>query len=109
MPSYDFEVDLPTLTAAANAVEKAVQGKKDNDVVDYVPMKDDLRHEVVWAAVSEFMNRWEIGTNAMVDDVEEISSRLSRVAAKYADFEEQGAARLSGSVGELPRVPRPGQ
>ncbi|MBW3084968.1 hypothetical protein KEM60_01159 [Austwickia sp. TVS 96-490-7B] len=108
MPSYDFEVDLPALTKAAESVGVAVETSTKTFVADFMPTEAALGHAVVWGAVCEFMDRWQLGTEAMTADVEEISSRLTKVAGKYVQFEEQGSARLKGSVGQLPSVPRPG-
>ncbi|WP_240322806.1 hypothetical protein [Austwickia chelonae] len=99
---------MEALVGAAEAVGQAVDSQRNNDVVDLVPMDSDVCHPVVWEALSEFMNRWEISIVSMTDDVAEISGRLSKVAATYAQFDAEGAARLKGSKGDVPVVPRPG-
>ena len=63
MPSYDYEVDLQSLGAAAQGLNDSIQLIKDNDVEDLVPSEGDLGSSVVWDAVDEFKNRWEEGLN----------------------------------------------
>ncbi|WP_435747285.1 hypothetical protein [Nocardioides sp. SYSU DS0663] len=90
MPSYDFEVDLQSLVAAAQGLADAVRTFKDADVEDLVPSEGDLGSEVVWSAVEEFRNRWEEGMNNLCHDVEEMSGRLGRIAMNYAENDTAG-------------------
>jgi hypothetical protein len=104
VPSYDFEVDLQGLVKAAQGMSDTVQLFKDKDVEDLVPTEESLGHEAVWSAVAEFKDRWERGMNNLVEDVEEMSGRLSKVAMNYADFDEQGASTLSRAATQAREV-----
>lgn len=95
MPSYDFEVDLQSLVSAAKGTSETVQLFKDKDVEDLVPSESDLGSSVVWAAVDEFKNRWEEGMNNLVQDVEEMAGRLSKIAMNYAEFDKAGNEKLT--------------
>lgn len=101
MPSYDFEVDLETLVEAAQGTAETVQLFKDKDVHDLIPSAGDVGSDVVWGALDEFKNRWELGMNNLVRDVEEISGRLGQVASSYAEFDTEGRERLSGVAAQL--------
>ena len=46
MPSYDFEVDLQSLAAAAQGIAETVQLFKDKDVEDLVPGESALGSDV---------------------------------------------------------------
>ena len=101
MPSYDFEVDLESLVAAAKGAVETVELFKDKDVEDLVPTEDDLGSDVVWDAVDEFKDRWERGMNNLVEDIEEAGSRLAKIASNYAKFDQEGHAKLTGVAGDL--------
>jgi hypothetical protein len=101
MPSYDFAVDLRALIEAAKGTAEAVQLMKDKDVEDFVPTEQACGSSVVWDAVAEFKDRWELGVNELVGDVEEISGRLGKVAMAYADFDEKGYQTLRAAKPNL--------
>lgn len=90
MPSYDFEVDLESLVAAAKGASETIQLFRDKDVEDLVPTEDDLGSDIVWAAVEEFKDRWERGMNNLVEDAQEASGRLAKIAQNYARFDTEG-------------------
>lgn len=104
MPSYDFEVDLQSLVQAAQGLSETVQLFKDKDVEDLVPTEESLGHDAVWGAVAEFKDRWERGMNNLVEDVEEMSGRLGKVAMNYADFDKHGASTLRGAAAQAREV-----
>ncbi|NHC12939.1 hypothetical protein [Motilibacter deserti] len=104
MPSYDFEVDLQSLAAAAQGVAETVQLFKDKDVEDLVPGEAALGSDVVWSAVEEFKDRWERGMNNLVGDVEEMGGRLGQVATNYAEFDAQGNERMTAVAGDVRAV-----
>ena len=101
MPSYDFEVDLESLVAAAKGTIETVQLFKDKDVEDLVPEKGDLGSDTVWDAVDEFKDRWERGMNNLVKDMEEAGGRLAKIASNYANFDKEGHDSLSAVAGDL--------
>lgn len=101
MPSYDFEVDLESLVAAAQGMVDTVQLFKDKDVEDLVPTEGDLGSDVVWGAVEEFKDRWERGMNNLKDDMEEAAGRLAKIASNYARFDQEGHDKLSGAAADL--------
>ena len=101
MPSYDFEVDLESLVAAAQGTVETIQLFKDKDVEDLVPEKGDLGSDTVWDAVDEFKDRWERGMNNLVGDIEEAGSRLAKIASNYAKFDQEGNAKLAGVAEDL--------
>ena len=101
MPSYDFEVDLESLVAAAKGTIDTVQLFKDKDVEDLVPTEGDVANGTVWDAVDEFKDRWERGMNNLVGDIEEAGGRLGKIASNYAKFDSEGKAKLGGVAGEL--------
>ena len=101
MPSYDFEVDLESLVAAAQGTVETISLFKDKDVEDLVPSKDDLGSDVVWDAVDEFKDRWERGMNNLVGDIEEAGSRLAKIASNYAKFDQEGNKTLTAAAGDL--------
>ena len=101
MPSYDFEVDLENLVAAAQGTVETISLFKDKDVEDLVPSEDDLGSDVVWDAVDEFKDRWERGMNNLVEDIEEAGSRLAKIASNYAKFDQEANAKLKGVAGDL--------
>lgn len=101
MPSYDFSVDLESLVGAAKGVVDTVQLFKDKDVEDLVPAEGDLGSDVVWAAVEEFKNRWELGMNNLKEDMEEAGGRLAKIASNYAKFDQEGNAKLESVAGDL--------
>ncbi len=101
MPSYDFEVDLQSLVAAARGTSETVQLFKDKDVEDLVPSAGDLGSDVVRDAVNEFKDRWERGMNNLVGDVEEMAGRLGKVAMNYADFDKAGNEKLTAAADEV--------
>ena len=101
MPSYDFEVDLESLVAAAQGIMETVQLFRDKDVEDLVPSKDDLGNDTAWAAVEEFKDRWERGMNNLVGDIEEAGGRLAKIASNYAGFDQDGNAKLTSVAADL--------
>ena len=101
MPSYDFEVDLESLVAAAKGAVETVQLFKDKDVEDLVPTEGDLGSDTVWSAVEEFKDRWERGMNNLVEDIEEAGGRLAKIASNYATFDSEGRTKLTGVAGEI--------
>jgi len=101
VPSYDFEVDLESLVAAAKGTAETVQLFKDKDVEDLVPSEDDLGSDVVWDAVDEFKDRWERGMNNLVEDIQEAAGRLTKIASNYAKFDADGKAKLAAVAGDL--------
>ncbi|MFC6287287.1 WXG100 family type VII secretion target [Nocardioides sp. GCM10027113] len=101
MPSYDYEVDLQSLAAAASGLNDSVQLMRDHDVEDLVPGEADLGSAVVWAAVEEFRNRWEEGLNNLVHDVEEMAGRLGRIAMNYHEADQRGYESLHAVAGRL--------
>jgi len=105
MPSYDFQVDLQSLVAAAQGAADTIQLFKDKDVEDLVPSEGDLGSDVVWSAVAEFKDRWERGTRDMCEDIEEVSGRLGQVAMTYAEFDTAGRERFT-AVAESTRTVR---
>jgi hypothetical protein len=107
VPAYDFEVDLAALADAARGTAETVQLFKDQDVEDLVPSSGDLGSEVVAAAVETFRSRWELGMNNLVRDTEEISGRLGKVAANYADLDAAGHERLTAVAAQVRTVPAP--
>ncbi len=94
MPSYDFEVDLIALERAARGVADTVEFFKDKDVEDLVPVESAVGHEAVWGALAEFKDRWELGLNTLMRDVEEAAGRLGMVLRNYAQFDKTGAETL---------------
>ena len=90
MPSYDFEVDLPSLVKAAQGMNDTLQLFKDKDVEDLVPTEDDLGNGTVWDAVAEFKDRWEEGMNNLCHDVEEMAGRIGKIAMNYAELDKDG-------------------
>ena len=101
MPSYDFEVDLESLVAAAKGTVDTVELFKDKDVEDLVPEEGDLGSDVVWEAVDEFKDRWERGMNNLVEDIQEAGSRLAKIASTYAKFDQEGHDKLAAVAGDL--------
>lgn len=101
MPSYDFEVDLESLVAAAQGMVDTVQLFKDKDVEDLVPSEGDLGSDVVWGAVEEFKNRWELGMNNLKEDMEEAGGRLAKIASNYARFDQEGHEKLKAAASDL--------
>jgi hypothetical protein len=101
VPSYDFEVDLESLVAAAQGMVDTVQLFKDKDVEDLVPSEGDLGSDVVWGAVEEFKNRWELGMNNLKDDMEEAGGRLAKIASNYARFDQEGHDKLKGAASDV--------
>lgn len=95
MPSYDFEVDLPSLVEAAQGLNESLQLFRDKDVEDLVPSEDDLGSDVVWDAVAEFKDRWEEGMNNLCHDVEEMAGRLGKIAMNYAELDKEGQDAMS--------------
>lgn len=108
MPSYDFEVDLPSLVKAAQATAEVVKLKKDKDISDVVPTEGAVGNETVWSAVAEFSERWERGFNDLVGDVEEIAGRLGKVAMTYAEFDKKGAEAMTTVAAAVKGVGFPG-
>ena len=104
MPSYDFEVDLESLVAAAKGTVDAVQLCKDKDVEDLVPSKGDVGSDTVWDALDEFKNRWEEGVNNLCQDVEEMSGRLGKIAMNYYETDKAGYDALSALKGTIAAV-----
>ena len=104
MPSYDFEVDLESLVAAAKGTVDTVQLFKDKDVEDLVPSKGDVGSDVVWDALDEFKGRWEEGVNNLCQDVEEMSGRLGKIAMNYFETDKAGYDALHGLVGTIAAV-----
>ena len=97
MPSYDYEVDLQSLGAAAQGLNESIQLMKDNDVEDLVPSEDDLGSSVVWDAVDEFKSRWEEGLNNLMHDVEEMAGRVGKIAMNYYETDQSGFESLTRS------------
>ncbi|WP_116115983.1 hypothetical protein [Austwickia chelonae] len=108
MPSYDFEVDLQALGDAADKLGQVLTRFQDTDVCDVAPTEADVAHEVAWGGISEFVDRWQLGIDALREDTEELSAVLNKVAAEYVSFERRGAERVGGIAANLPAVPRPG-
>ncbi len=104
MPSYDFEVDLPSLGQAAQGLSETVQLFRDQDVGDLVPSEDALGSSVVWDAVAEFKDRWERGMNNLVHDVEEMAGRLGKIALNYAELDQRGSDALGAAAGRVAEV-----
>ena len=104
MPSYDFEVDLQSLVAAAKGTAETIALFKDKDVEDLVPSEGDLGSGTVWGAVEEFQERWERGMNNLAKDTEEIAGRLTKIASTYAKFDSEGAKKLKGVAGDVSGV-----
>ncbi|MGH8869770.1 MAG: hypothetical protein ACRDYU_17475 [Actinomycetes bacterium] len=104
MPSYDFEVDLQSVAEAAKGMADTIQLFKDQDVEDLVPTEDDVGHEAVWGAVSEFKDRWELGMNNLVEDVEEMAGRLGKIAMNYAEFDEEGHKKGTAVAANVRKV-----
>ncbi|MFW6772948.1 hypothetical protein ACOACO_01595 [Nocardioides sp. CPCC 205120] len=104
MPSYDYEVDLPSLAEAAQGLAETVQLFKDKDVEDLVPSRDAIGHDGLWDAVDEFKGRWEEGMNNLCQDVEEMAGRLGKITMNYAEADQagnDGFTRVAGSVGDV--------
>lgn len=104
MPSYDYEVDLQSLGAAAQGLNDSLQLMKDNDVEDLVPSEDSLGSDVVWSAVDEFKNRWEEGLNNLMHDVEEMAGRLGKIAMNYYEADQSGFEALHAVAGRVADV-----
>ena len=104
MTSYDYEVDLASLGAAAQGLTETIQLFKDNDVEDLVPTEDDLGSSVVWEAVDEFKNRWEEGMNNLCQDVEEMAGRLGKIAMNYYETDRAGYDSLSALKSSIAAV-----
>ena len=104
MPSYDFEVDLQSLGAAAQGLNDALTLFKDKDVEDLVPSEDDLGSDLVWDAVDEFKNRWEEGMNNLCHDVEEMAGRLGKIAMNYYETDRAGYDALHSVAGSVADV-----
>lgn len=101
MSSYDFEVDLESLIAAAKGTADTIQLFKDHDAEDFIPAEGDVGHEAVWSACDEFQERWDDGMNNLTKDVEEIAGRLGKVAANYAQFDTDAAKTVARVTAEL--------
>jgi hypothetical protein len=101
VPSYDFEVDLPSMVKAAQGLSETIELFKDKDVEDLVPSEGDLGSAVVWGSVEEFKDRWEEGINNLAHDVEEMSGRLGRIAMNYAELDQRGHELLMGVAGRV--------
>ncbi len=104
MPSYDYEVDLQSLGAAAQGLNDSIQLMKDNDVEDLVPSEGDLGSSVVWDAVDEFKNRWEEGLNNLMHDVEEMAGRIGKIAMNYYETDQAGFEALHAVAGRVSAV-----
>ena len=112
MAGHDFDVDLEALLTAATRSSELVELKRDMDVNDYVPTEAALACDTVWSAVDEFQDRWERGINARTDDISEVSGRLAKVAANYAEYVQRSAetmAHLRGIMASLPQRPLAGE
>ena len=104
MTSYDFEVDLQSMGAAAQGLNDSVKLFKDKDVEDLVPSKDDVGHDAVWEAVDEFKNRWEEGVNNLCQDVEEMAGRLGKIAMNYFETDKAGQDSLKALASTIAAV-----
>jgi len=104
MPSYDFEVDLQSMGAAAQGLNKTVQLFKDKDVGDLVPGKGDVGHDAVWGALDEFTGRWEEGVNNLCHDVEEMAGRIGKIAMNYYDTDRAGYDAMSALTSSIASV-----
>lgn len=101
MPSYDFQVDLESLIAAAKGTAETIELFKDKDAEDLVPSEGEVGHDTVWSACDEFQERWDDGMNNLTKDVQEIAGRLGKVASNYAQFDSDAAKKMTGLTGDI--------
>jgi len=108
MAMHDFEVDLESLINAAVGAQETIKALKDGDVSDYTPTEGSVGTDVVWEAISEFNDRWEISLNYMVEDIGEVAGRIAQVAQTYADFDAETHETFTQRAGAFTPLTFPG-
>lgn len=108
MTGQDFEVDYERLRATAQKIGEIAQLKPDGAVRDILPDAAQLAHDALFEAVKEFRERWERASASMIEDIQEISARLGKIANNYATYDaavEQKVAAMSDAMDSLPLTP----
>lgn len=101
MGRHDFEVDLESMANAAKGIADASKLFKDQDVEDLIPDEGAVGHSAVWDALDEFQERWERGTQNMLEDVEEVGGRLAKITMNYLEYEQNAGKLLQPLEGQF--------
>lgn len=88
MVGHDFRVETSSLASLASELDTLVGDQWRFDVEDFLPTRFEVTDEDVWWAVSVFRDRWELGMNALTEDLAQVSERLSAVAGRYIEFDQ---------------------
>lgn len=88
MVGNDFRVETASLASLASELEFLVGDQWRFDVEDFLPARCEVTDEEVWDAVSVFRDRWELGMNALSEDLAQVSERVSAVAGRYIEFDQ---------------------
>ena len=107
MVTRDFHVDAGGLSQLVEKISAVEQMVWDHDVEDFLP-SGEVRHAGVAEGVQEFSERWELGINAMAEDLAQIAGRLSGALEAYGEYNqlaEEAMNELQGIMASLSPAP----
>lgn len=94
--SDGFEVDLTSLTHAAEGVNGVISDMQHSKVSDIGGSGVDYGDGNLSSVMSDFCARWEIGVEHLTKDASEVASRLTQSAEAYAKAENVNVNMISG-------------
>lgn len=103
----DFSVDAAGLNQLVEEISAVEQMVWDHDVEDFLP-SGEVGHAGVAEGIGEFSARWELGINAMSEDLTQIGGRLSGALAAYGEYNqiaEDAMNELRGLMASLSTAP----
>ncbi len=90
MSAEDVTVDVEALTRAAQQIYACLDPLHAGALGSH-PRSDELPHPELTEAWAAFLSHWTHGLDVLSSDARELAVRLTRVAAVYAEFDENTA------------------
>lgn len=104
MSTQDVLVDIEALNRAAQRITDSLESLGET-ALGSVPDQDETAHPELVDAWAMFLTQWSSGLAVLRADAVQISARLHRVAAVYADVDADLAAAFAGLGGSTGRLP----
>lgn len=83
----DFSVDAEGMSQLLEKISAIEQMVWEHDVEDFLP-SGEVGHSDVADSINEFSARWELGINAMAEDLSQIRGRVGGALEAYSEYNQ---------------------
>lgn len=99
MDGNGFHVEIELLETASRNMDELVAGQDNSELSELPGDSQSYGHSDLFAALTEFCDRWSVGLDALCDRATEMGYSLGEAAKAYREADQAGADALSVDPG----------